>query len=492
MAVRAMIRFPPVAVLLRNVVALAFVVLVLAGCASYRPPVPMFSAGCTTAWEDVDQQLHMAGIEDAQGTEIPGYPYLRVNRTLVHVDLKSLDPGQRQDWLNHALANGESALRARLKRLESPHGFDPARLMQCARRQVETLAADSRRWQALVPEVHQPDAYLDWRRVVGVYPLVRPVLSYQVGKLEEEQAGLFGTSVDGPDARLFAPAPLAPAPAEVRAILDREQAWDGVGMPSFEPEELSQLLAYHAPYLMLASSKPYDIPGSPHWNDSQWQVTPPARAYTLLSRVRWQHQWLPQLVYVFWFDSRPRPHSLDLYGGRLDGLIWRVTLDRNADVLMYESVHPCGCYLQWYPNPDRLRLVPGSVGDEIMSVLPIVPPANDATTARATLHLQSGTHYVTDVRFGSPSASGKAATRYQMLDYDQLRALPDGQGGHRSLFLPNGLVPGTARLERFLLWPTGVLSPGAMRQWGHHATAFIGKRHFDDPDLLNRYFEPVP
>ncbi|WP_417567869.1 hypothetical protein [Marinobacter sp.] len=53
-------------------------------------------------------------------------------------------------------------------------------------------------------------------------------------------------------------------------------------------------------------------------------------------------------------------------------------------------------------------------------------------------------------------------------------------------------MPGTARLERFLLWPTGVLSPGGMRQWGRHATAFIGKRHFDDPDLLNRYFEPVP
>ncbi len=78
-----------------------------------------------------------------------------------------------------------------------------------------------------------------------------------------------------------------------------------------------------------------------------------------------------------------------------------------------------------------------------------------------------------------------------MVHYDELRALPDSKGQHRSLFLPNGLVAGTQRLERFLLWSTGVLSPGAMRQWGHHATAFIGKRHFDDPDLLNRYFEPV-
>jgi hypothetical protein len=27
-----------------------------------------------------------------------------------------------------------------------------------------------------------------------------------------------------------------------------------------------------------------------------------------------------------------------------------------------------------------------------------------------------------------------------------------------------------------------------MRQWGHHATAFVGLRHFDDPDLLERRF----
>jgi len=28
-----------------------------------------------------------------------------------------------------------------------------------------------------------------------------------------------------------------------------------------------------------------------------------------------------------------------------------------------------------------------------------------------------------------------------------------------------------------------------MRQWGHHATAFVGRRHFDEPELLGRYFD---
>jgi hypothetical protein len=68
--------------------------------------------------------------------------------------------------------------------------------------------------------------------------------------------------------------------------------------------------------------------------------------------------------------------------------------------------------------------------------------------------------------------------------------LPAGKVGHRSLFAGNAIVAGSQRSERWLLWPTGVLSPGAMRQWGNHATAFIGRRHFDDPYLLENFFIP--
>ena len=54
---------------------------------------------------------------------------------------------------------------------------------------------------------------------------------------------------------------------------------------------------------------------------------------------------------------------------------------------------------------------------------------------------------------------------------------------------PDGLVAGTERTERWLFWPMGIESAGAMRQWGRHATAFVGRRHFDDHDLVERRFE---
>ena len=66
--------------------------------------------------------------------------------------------------------------------------------------------------------------------------------------------------------------------------------------------------------------------------------------------------------------------------------------------------------------------------------------------------------------------------------------LPLPGGGSRSLYAADGLVRGTERAERFLFWPMGIASAGAMRQWGHHATAFVGRRHFDDPNLLDVRF----
>jgi hypothetical protein len=78
---------------------------------------------------------------------------------------------------------------------------------------------------------------------------------------------------------------------------------------------------------------------------------------------------------------------------------------------------------------------------------------------------------------------------YEQAGYDELLSLPDGDG-RRSLFGEDGLADGTERGERWFLWPAGIKSAGAMRQWGRHATSFVGRSHFDDPSMLDRLFEP--
>jgi hypothetical protein len=104
-----------------------------------------------------------------------------------------------------------------------------------------------------------------------------------------------------------------------------------------------------------------------------------------------------------------------------------------------------------------------------------------------TVAMESKTHYVHHL-FPLTRQSQPETALYTLADYGELRSLPDIRGSRRSMFAPDSLAPGSERLERFILWPTGVVSPGAMRQYGRHAVAFVGERHFDDPFFMNSMF----
>jgi hypothetical protein len=99
------------------------------------------------------------------------------------------------------------------------------------------------------------------------------------------------------------------------------------------------------------------------------------------------------------------------------------------------------------------------------------------------VRLESATHYLQRVY----TDTATAGQRYAQHPYRELYSVTSPQGP-RSLFGPEGIVPGTQRGERFYLWPMGVRSPGAMRERGRQATAFIGRRHFDDARLLEDLF----
>lgn len=104
---------------------------------------------------------------------------------------------------------------------------------------------------------------------------------------------------------------------------------------------------------------------------------------------------------------------------------------------------------------------------------------------RPVVRIASGTHYIEGVGVVGGTDS---LVRYELRPYAELRSVMRYAGGRASIFGPDGLVPGTERAERFLFWPMGIHSAGAMRQWGRHATAFVGRRHFDDADLFERRF----
>ena len=176
---------------------------------------------------------------------------------------------------------------------------------------------------------------------------------------------------------------------------------------------------------------------------------------------------------------------MDILAGHLDGITWRVTLDPDGTPLLYDSMHNCGCYHLFIPT-QKLRLLEMREGFEEPLLL---PQRVKKSAGRTVVRIASRSHYLQRVYFQPASVADGLA--YAMEDYTQLRSMPTADGGRKSLFGQDGLVRGSERPERWLFWPMGVPSAGAMRQWGHHATAFVGRRHFDEPGLIGRYFERV-
>ena len=197
-----------------------------------------------------------------------------------------------------------------------------------------------------------------------------------------------------------------------------------------------------------------------------------------------QFRALLQLNYAIWFPERPKGAGWNILGGHLDGVLWRVTLAPDGEPWVFDSIHLCGCYHQFFPTPRAVPKPQPDTLDETALVPQVLPRIGPET--RITLRLAAGTHYLERVVMGA--VSFETASKYIFTDDDALRSVPLNEGGRRSVFRPDGIVPGSERGERWLFWPMGVPEPGAMRQWGRHATAFVGRRHFDDPWLLERYF----
>jgi hypothetical protein len=242
----------------------------------------------------------------------------------------------------------------------------------------------------------------------------------------------------------------------------------------------------YAPVWEVQTEADYDRIGTPIWSSKgelDIDMRNP-RTYTLLSFTRFGQETLTQLNYIIWFPARPKEHSLDIYGGLLDGLNYRVTLDKNGEPILYETIHNCGCY--YTANPTRRLKVREKI-DYSEPPLVLSAPELVPSTEFMAVAMESRTHYVRHL-YPAPRRPQPETAVYALADYGELRSLPDPKGGRRSMFTPDSLAPGSERLERLILWPTGVVSPGAMRQWGRHAVAFVGERHFDDPFFMNTMF----
>lgn len=457
----------------------------LVGCASSpsMTRLPTAQAHCMQVFIDDDAALAKAGIHDAQATPVAGHPYLRIDRLLASFTDALSSTEQRTTWLARAAALDTQARALEHARLAVPP--DQRRkdeLQQCRAILLRALEQDQTAWSALRSAARVPDDYSTARRAFGVYVLSSKAVLQGVKRMQRSARPrlLDASAADALPTERYGPAAAtAPTQSNVGAA-----SWqrDALGIPRISATQLTQLFARHAPELAIVTASRDDLPG--HINRASAPYVDDRRAtlYTQLAYTRFKDRVLPQLVYTWWFAARTARGAIDPLAGPLDGLSWRVTLDDDGAPLAYDVVHNCGCYHMFFPTP-RLRTRALTEDGTEPPWIPFTVPAD--WQGRLRVVLANGSHYLTAL---APRSGRASAHRYDLLAYAQLRGLDEGER-RSSLFDARGLVPGSARGERWFLWPMGVVAAGSMRQWGHQATAFVGRRHFDDARLFERYFE---
>jgi hypothetical protein len=472
---------------------------------------------CAEFFASLDRAARESKSRDAGAFRIKGYPYLRVDRFLASFTEDDLeDDATSLAWLDELQILDQEGRYFEIKNLRSEHrallqqhfgGLDLNRqVKQCGDllRAADFVRANDR--DDLKSMAKAPDEYVTPMRAVGLYPLPMLFVSEGVRRWHDNVKQNFTNSLPhGGSFRRYAPPadphkgphgertlhfpsspPVNGNSAALLASLKGAKT-NALGVPIYSPATEKALFNWYAPIWEVETRGEYDLIGAPEWaNDRSLRSNPDIPVtFRRVSYTRFNGRVLPQLNYVIWFPERPREGLIDLVGGFMDGVNYRVTLDLDGRPLLYETVHNCGCYHQYYTTRRiNQRAPPPCTEPPLVLTSPVFDPRKE----RLVISMESGAHQVRHLYTVARETEGDGRS-YVLQDYDQLRSLPMPGGGSRSMFGEDGIVPGTQRLERFIFWPTGVPSAGAMRQWGRHAVAFFGKRHFDDPYLIESLFE---
>ena len=214
-----------------------------------------------------------------------------------------------------------------------------------------------------------PDEYRRSLRALGLYPLTGIGVASSIRNWEADQRRVFRSerrpSLSGRASfQRYRPA----------QQISGADAWRTAAqiMPGCPPRRAGHsavsaaqrelLFVAFAPTWEVATTTDSDRIGRLQWIDLAGLVRDPDERFWLdvdtnvpvvyqrLTFTRFGDAVLPQLEYLVWFSDRPMQGSGDLQSGRLDGLIWRVTLDTDGAPLIYDTIQPSGRYAMFFPT----------------------------------------------------------------------------------------------------------------------------------------------
>lgn len=475
---------------------LVLIAVLLSGCASNSGPAPEQDPfvgwyasyrTCRAEYEAMDARVAAAGVADPQYFRVPGYPYLRTDRVLASfahevatIDeiggwvrkMRELDQESREfEYRNLGMSMQEAA--------ESR-----SRFLNCGR----TLAAIEfndapHAFAALQDVVMPPDLYSTAQRAFGFYAFTARGMRARMEARRKALEEAYATPVDQLPARAALRLWQVKPEADKRLAQNPYKGMlpDELGFPGLTDSQWRALAEHYAPRLWIETASAEDEPAQPVLTQQGPSADPTRHDSNFhITFTRFGGIPLTQINYLFWFRG-PDAHA------PLDGFIWRVTLDPQAKPLVYESLHASGRDHRIYPAQPLARRPNGEGSSVPVAIAPKLAPAHGAT-----LRISAGTHEI--LRVLGPEempidARGEAQS-YDLTRYEDLMALARPEGGTRSLFGPDGIVPGPHAKDPIGGLASGISRPGALRALSRLPVAHVGRRHFDEAFLLETVFVP--
>ncbi|MGQ0618701.1 MAG: hypothetical protein ACT4QA_02105 [Panacagrimonas sp.] len=481
---------------MRSCTGFAAVVVVVAGLvaciAPAEKPTPFTGwykgyANCREQYAEMDARVDAAGVRDAEFWRVPGYPYLRTDRMLASFRNEVRGLEDVSEWLRRMRELDQESrdyeyINLGMAEFDAINQRD--RFLNCGRILATIELDDPQVWEQLLSVVYPPDAYSDLMRALGLYPLLAPGMRSRVAALHATAAQVQAQPLPHalPDAALRLWRAQPKEQLALLAEMKQTTIINALGYPGLYGSQWRALAELNAPQLWIETASEADVPAAPLYTAQGLSAdTTQARVNYQIGYTRFGGDNLIQIAYSVWFKAQENAARAPI-----DGLIWRVTLDRSFEPMLYESLHASGNDHRWYPVQQL------TLREDIAGEAPFVA-SGQAPARDAALRLRRGSHEVLGVVTAEPSQETGAAS-YELRPYEVLYTLPLPAGGTRSLFGPDGLIAETRGVDPIGGFGSGILRPGALRQNGHHAIAHVGKRHFDDPDLVAAIFvaPPVP
>lgn len=501
---------------LRHLLICVTIVGVLSGCASRLPVQFVHRAPeakrAVHFYGVLDRHLVDQGNQNALGTRVKGFPYLRTNRFLTGLkpalNLNDRSKPALQDskkqWIRHLQALDLSARESEIRTLtdtsiqsifrelgdpDVKHRDD---LIAALKKFSSLMLVLDRKnpdfYNTVFQRVVSEDDYSGFLRFMGAYPLAYgPILyftrraydrmdkSHQQDPLQRHPSG---------DLVHYRCAVKRDFDTQTIGDLFSGTKKDTLGIYRFSQNELETLAAYYAPVYTQDTTGPNDMFGKVIWKQDRVTVNfRDPTVYYYFSHALLDQTPVFQVNYVIWYLSRDGPDVPWFEKGNLDGLTFRVTLDSTGMPMMTDIVHNCGCYHFFVPKRDLIsgmKPFATQIGNTTPAWLPKRYPDE-----QLSIWVSSGWHQVQHIGIDHPASGSKP---YVLIPYGVLESL--GKKDQReSIFDDKGIVKGSQRIEPYLLFSAGIPEIGAMRQRTRQPTRLIGREHFDNPKIFNNHFE---